>query len=85
MWQFRCYSQVRALSRCLSHPLEPPTGPVVASGAVGALAQLFNNGASGDDVQLEALRCLTNIAADDHAHARTVWTWICILLGSEKN
>lgn len=55
--------------------MEPPTGAVVASGAVGALAQLLNHGASGDDVQLEALRCLTNVAADDSAHARTVRAW----------
>ena len=61
---------VASLCRALSHPTEPPTAAVVASGVVAALARLLAE--PNDELQLEVLRCLTNIAADDGEDARSV-------------
>jgi len=61
---------VRSLCGALSHETYPPMGAVVAAGAVGVLAQLLAS--PNDALQLEALRCLTNVAAEGEAHARAV-------------
>jgi len=61
---------LRTLRGALSHPTEPPTADVVASGVVGAMTELLAT--PNDELQLEALACLTNIAADYSEHAVSV-------------
>ena len=64
------FNATRSLSRVLSHPTDPPTAAVASSGVITILSHLLTE--PHDELRIEVLRCLTNIAADVGECARSV-------------